>query len=79
MVAGVNTSLRELRGVFGVAVLAAVFAANGGYASAEQYIDGFRAAMVAALVPVLGVIAAGLGPDRIEAPALVVDVGPTRA
>jgi len=69
-----------LGGVFGVAVLAAVFAANGGYASAEQYIDGFRAAMVlAALVPVLGVIAAGLGPDRIETSALVVDVGPTRA
>jgi hypothetical protein len=32
-VAGTNSALRELGGVFGVEILAAVFAANGSYAS----------------------------------------------
>lgn len=57
--AGTNSALREVGGVFGVAILAAVFAANGSYASPEAFIDGFKAAtVVAALIPALGAVAA---------------------
>ena len=38
---GTFNMLRQLGGVFGVAVLVAVFARNGGYASARTFIDGF--------------------------------------
>jgi len=63
--AGTNTALREVGGVFGVAILAAVFAAQGGYASPAAFIDGFRPAMVvAALVPLAGVVAAALAPGK---------------
>jgi len=63
--AGANTALRELGGVFGVAILAAAFAANGSYNSPASFIDGFKPAMlVAALVPLLGVVAAALAPGR---------------
>ncbi len=63
--AGTNSALRELGGVFGVAILAAVFAAFGGYATPELFTDGFRAAMVvAAAVPLLGAVAAALAPGR---------------
>jgi EmrB/QacA subfamily drug resistance transporter len=63
--AGTNSALREVGGVFGVAILAAVFTANGGYASPTVFIHGFRSAMViAALVPMLGVVAAILAPGR---------------
>ena len=37
---GVNNTIRELGGVFGVAVLGAVFSANGSYASPQSYVDG---------------------------------------
>jgi MFS family permease len=64
--AGANTALREVGGVFGVAVLAAVFAANGGYA---DFLHGVRAALtVAAVVPIAGVVAAYLVPARKPAP-----------
>ncbi|GIJ69749.1 MFS transporter [Virgisporangium ochraceum] len=63
--AGTNSALREVGGVFGVAVLAAVFASYGGYASPAAFTDGFRAAMVvAALVPLVGAVAAALAPGR---------------
>jgi predicted MFS family arabinose efflux permease len=56
---GANNAIRELGGVFGVAVLAAVFTANGSYKSGQQFVDGMNAAVVigAALVAV-GAIAA---------------------
>ncbi|MFB4295287.1 MFS transporter [Actinomadura sp. NTSP31] len=57
--AGTNTALRELGGVFGIAILAAVFAHEGGYASPESFVDGFKPALwVAAGVAVAGVVAA---------------------
>ncbi|SHN36600.1 DHA2 family efflux MFS transporter permease subunit [Cryptosporangium aurantiacum] len=37
---GANNAIREIGGVFGVAVLAAVFSHQGGYASAQSYSDG---------------------------------------
>ena len=39
--AGVNSTLRELGGVFGIAVAVAVFAGAGGYASPQPFSDGF--------------------------------------
>ena len=56
---GANNAIRELGGVFGVAVLAAVFAGKGGYGSGQQFVDGMNPAVVigAALVAV-GAIAA---------------------
>ncbi|MEO3826399.1 MFS transporter [Actinomadura sp. B10D3] len=56
--AGTNTALRELGGVFGVAILSAVFAHNGGYASTAAFFDGFAAALwVATAAPLVGVVA----------------------
>jgi EmrB/QacA subfamily drug resistance transporter len=40
---GTFSTLRQLGGAFGVAVLVAVFAAAGGYASPEEFSDGFAA------------------------------------
>ena len=37
---GANNAIRELGGVFGVAVLAAVFASYGGYETPQSYVDG---------------------------------------
>src|SRR3954464_3311849 len=56
---GANNAIRELGGVFGVAVLAAVFTVNGGYGSSQQFVDGMNPAVTigAALVAV-GAIAA---------------------
>ena len=42
---GATNALRELGGVFGVAVLASVFAAHGGYASGTAFVDGLRPAV----------------------------------
>ena len=42
---GANNAIRELGGVFGVAVLASVFAAYGGYHSGQQFVDGMNPAV----------------------------------
>jgi predicted MFS family arabinose efflux permease len=56
---GANNAIRELGGVFGVAVLAAVFTADGGYASAQQFVDGMNpAVMFGAALVAIGAIAA---------------------
>jgi MFS family permease len=71
---GTNSSLRELGGVFGVAVLAAVFTRHGVYASSSVFVDGFRAALVVgAALTAVGIVAAVLAPGRrrTEEPAAV--------
>ena len=69
---GANNAIRELGGVFGVAVLASVFAHAGGYASAATFVDGMSTAvLVGALVVGLGALAAFGIPSRVlrsEAP-----------
>ena len=50
--AGANSTMRELGGVFGIAVTVAVFAAAGGYGSAQAFVDGFTPAVI---------VAAGIG------------------
>jgi EmrB/QacA subfamily drug resistance transporter len=42
---GTYSTMRQLGGAFGVAVLGAVFAATGGYGSAEAFSDGYQAAL----------------------------------
>ena len=42
---GANNAIRELGGVLGVAVLAAVFAGAGGFASPQAFVDGLVPAM----------------------------------
>ena len=42
---GANNAIRELGGVLGVAVLAAVFSATGGYESGQAFVDGLGPAL----------------------------------
>ena len=56
---GANNAIRELGGVFGVAVLASVFTANGSYATPQAFVDGMIPALrVGAVFVALGAIAA---------------------
>ncbi len=63
---GVNNAIRELGGVFGVAVLASVFARYGGYGTGQSFVDGLTPAIYAgAAVVGAGAIAAlGVGHGR---------------
>jgi EmrB/QacA subfamily drug resistance transporter len=62
---GTNSTLRELGGVFGIAVLAAVFAHDGVYASPQAFVDRFSHALwVGAALSALGIVAAVLAPGR---------------
>jgi EmrB/QacA subfamily drug resistance transporter len=72
--AGANSMMRELGGVFGVAIAVAVFAAAGSYASPSAFIDGFAPAVGVGAVLALAGAAAGLalpGRRRAAAPDLV--------
>jgi hypothetical protein len=74
---GSYNAIRELGGVFGVAVLASVFAHTGGYASPSAFIDGLAPAVwVGAVLVLLGAAAALLIPRaaRARAVAEVADV-----
>jgi MFS family permease len=63
--AGTNSALRELGGVFGVAVLASVFTRRGVYASPQTFVDGFVPALwVGAAFSAVGVVMALLGVRR---------------
>ena len=67
--AGTNSTMRELGGVFGIAIAVAVFAGAGSFASAEAFADGFVPAIgVAAGLSLLGA-AAGLGLPALRHPA----------
>jgi EmrB/QacA subfamily drug resistance transporter len=69
--AGANSMLRELGGVFGIALLVAVFAGAGSYASADAFSDGFAPAIgVAAALSAVGAIASLGVPGRRPAPAI---------
>ncbi|HEY8107579.1 MAG TPA: MFS transporter, partial [Gaiellaceae bacterium] len=58
---GATNAIRELGGVFGVAVLASVFANAGGYTSAETFTNGTSTAVwIGGAVVALGAVAAGL-------------------
>src|SRR5206468_12066060 len=62
---GANNAIRELGGVFGVAVLASIFARYGGYQSGASFVDGLNPAIwVGAAVVAIGAVAALAIPRR---------------
>jgi EmrB/QacA subfamily drug resistance transporter len=57
---GTNNALRELGGVFGIAVLATVFNRPGVYNSPDTFVSGFRAALwVAVAFSAMGILLTG--------------------
>ncbi|ANS67235.1 transmembrane efflux protein [Streptomyces lincolnensis] len=62
---GANNALREVGGALGIAVMASIFSAQGGYETGQSFVDGLRPALVtgSAVVGVAGV-AALLIPSR---------------
>jgi EmrB/QacA subfamily drug resistance transporter len=65
---GANNAIRELGGVFGVAVLASIFAHYGGYTSAATYTHGMSISVwVGAIVVLAGAVAAFAVPSRVRA------------
>jgi EmrB/QacA subfamily drug resistance transporter len=63
--AGANSMMRELGGVFGIAVAVAVFAGAGSFASANAFLDGFAPAItVVAALSLAGAIVALALPGR---------------
>ncbi|HEY4278578.1 MAG TPA: MFS transporter [Conexibacter sp.] len=63
--AGVNSTMRELGGVFGIALGVALFAGAGGYATAQTFSDGFTAATFgAAALSLVGGLCATALPSR---------------
>jgi EmrB/QacA subfamily drug resistance transporter len=68
---GANNAIRELGGVFGVAVLASIFSHVGGYGSGTSFVDGMTVAVyVGAGVVAAGALAAFLIPRRRRAEAV---------
>jgi hypothetical protein len=65
---GANNAIRELGGVFGVAVLASVFSSYGGYRTADTFVSGMNAAVaIDAGVVALGAVAAfAIGKSRVR-------------
>ena len=62
---GAHNAIRELGGVFGVAVLAAVFAHTGGYATPQTFVDGTQPAVwVGAVVVAVAAVVALAIPRR---------------
>jgi EmrB/QacA subfamily drug resistance transporter len=65
---GAQNAIRELGGVFGVAVLASIFAQYGGYTSPQAFVEGMQPAVwVGAVIVGLGSLAAFAIPSRARA------------
>jgi MFS family permease len=76
---GANNAIREIGGVFGVAVLASIFSANGSYASGQAFVDGMipalqLGAMVVGIGAVVG-LAIGARPRAVTEPEHMTRVG----
>jgi EmrB/QacA subfamily drug resistance transporter len=64
---GANNAIRELGGVFGVAVLASVFSRVGGYQSGAAFVHGTTTAVyVGGAIVALGAVAAAFIPARTQ-------------
>jgi EmrB/QacA subfamily drug resistance transporter len=62
---GTNNAIREVGGVFGVAVLASVFASYGGYGTPQSFVDGLTPAIwVGAVVVGIGALISLVIPGR---------------
>ncbi|MFF4416221.1 MFS transporter [Streptosporangium sp. NPDC001559] len=77
---GVNSSMRQVGVVMGIAVLSGLFAATGGYTGPEEFVSGLRPALWAGTVILaLGALAALLTPARPPAPvARIEEIKPLR-
>ncbi|MEH6374169.1 DHA2 family efflux MFS transporter permease subunit [Streptomyces sp. KLMMK] len=70
MASGANNALREVGGALGIAVLASLFSARGGYGSPQRFLDGLTPALWAGAAAVaLGALAATLIPSHRGAPS----------
>jgi EmrB/QacA subfamily drug resistance transporter len=71
---GAQNAIRELGGVFGVAVLASVWSHYGSYSTGQSFVDGMVPALwIGAVVVVLGAVAAFMIPSRKRAVEATVD------
>jgi EmrB/QacA subfamily drug resistance transporter len=78
--AGTNSVMRELGGVFGIAIAVAVFAGVGSYASPQAFVDGFGpAAAVAAALALVGAFAGSFLPGRGQQAELIAGPAPEPA
>ncbi|MFI9819945.1 MFS transporter [Streptomyces sp. NPDC052013] len=71
---GANNALREVGGALGIAVMASIFSAQGGYETAQSFVDGLRPALVVgsaavALAGVAALVVPARRPDRPGEPA----------
>ena len=80
---GASSAIRELGGVFGVAILAAVFSQQGSFAGPQAFIDGMvPAVLIGAVVVAAGAVAAFAiprGASRAAVPQEPVPALPTTA
>jgi MFS family permease len=77
---GINNAIREVGGVFGVAVLASVFANYGGYASPQAFADGLVPAVwVGAAVLAVGAVVSLAIPRKRRAREEAVEVAVAEA
>ena len=71
---GAQNAIRELGGVFGVAVLASVWSHYGSYSNGQSFVDGMVPALwIGAAVVFLGAVAAFMIPSRKRAAEATVD------
>ncbi|MGW1612005.1 MFS transporter [Streptomyces sp. NPDC002285] len=79
---GANNALREVGGALGIAVMASIFSAQGGYETGQTFVDGLRPALVtgAAVVALAGVAALlipGRGRSRGDGDVRAAEQAPT--
>src|SRR5690348_15422950 len=72
---GANNAIRELGGVFGIAVLGAVFSARGGYASGASFVSGLTPAVWVGAAAVAIAAAAALALPRLRRTPALADAG----
>ncbi|MGI5457025.1 DHA2 family efflux MFS transporter permease subunit [Streptomyces sp. CA-249302] len=62
---GANNALREVGGALGIAIMSSIFSSQGGYESAQTFVDGLQPALITgAAVVALAAVAALLIPRR---------------
>jgi MFS family permease len=77
---GANNAIREVGGVFGVAVMSTIFSGAGGFTSPQAFVDGFAPALwVGAAVVGAGALVALLLPGRQSAAEPVAEAAPAAA
>jgi len=77
---GAQNAIRELGGVFGVAVLASVWSHYGSYRSGPSFVDGMTPALwIGAAIVLAGAVAAFAIPRRKRAVEAAVETGPALA